>query len=209
MCCWKEGYLLNLAFFLHTQNTSLVFGAAALTKPSNCTVTLNMKMLISGGTGLPQCWQVSCPTLLLSCLISSNLPSPLPSSVIPSPFIPALYRSQRPLLGSAGWHLQTDSFTPLLSPQGHYIPSQSSKHCARTHKIIEAHSFCEFPGRRKLGFLNPSSPRWWNSSRWVIMLSLFSFSFFFLRPEDFLFNGRVEITFLITQRNIFTFAQEN
>lgn len=80
-----------------TQDTSPVFAAAAApTEPSNCNVTLNMKMLISDGTSLPQCRQVSCPFLLLSHLISSNFPSsslPLVPSLLIPPLIHRCLRS--------------------------------------------------------------------------------------------------------------------
>lgn len=135
---------------------------------------------------LPQCWQVSCPIPLLSCLISSNLPL-VSSPLVPSPFIPPLYRSQMSLLCTAVWHLQSDSFTPLMSPQGYYIPSQSSAH---THPTMETHFHSAFvmsvSRQKKAGLSKPIQPRWWNSSGWVIQQCPFFFLFFLLfGMEDF------------------------
>ena len=128
MHCMKDLFIC-----LRTQTHNPFFFFLAPHHRQNCNVTLNMKMLISDGTSLPQCRHVSCPALFLSRLISSNLPH---SS--PLPVIPPLHRSQMPLLCSAVWHLQSDSFTPLLSPQGYYIPSQSCTHThTHTHTTIE------------------------------------------------------------------------
>lgn len=110
------------------------------------------------------------PVLSSSCLVSSHLISspllvfPLSLSLLPSHFIPPLYRSQMPLLCSAVWHLQSDSFTPPLSPQGYYIPSQASTQCAH-HKCTHTHQHkdalplsiydVDFP--LKVDYLEPAS----------------------------------------------------
>lgn len=138
------------------------------------------------------------PVLSSSCLVSSHLISLPP--LVPSPFIPPLYRSQMPLLCSAVWHLQSDSFTPPLSPQGHYIPSQSSTQCAHTHTQHRRDSLplsiCD------VDF--PPEESWTICTHPALMIKLgqmshtaelFFFFFLLFGTEDLTF---FEITFLIT-----------
>lgn len=148
-----------------------------------------------------------------SCLVSSHLISlPLlsPSFLL----FPSLYHPQMPSLCSAVWHLQSDSFTLLLSPRGYYIPFQSSTQCAHTYThiiTIENHLHWAFGMWKKAGLSEPLQPWWWNSRRWVTLLTLFfSFSLFFFWWRIWHPHGGFEITFLITLNEyIFSFAQEN
>ena len=162
----------------------------------NCNATLNMKMLISDGTSLPRCWHVSCPTLFLSRLISSNLPH---SS--PLPVFPPLHRSQMPLLCSAllsslapsEWRFHASSITSgllyTISDLRAHTHTHTHTHTRTNIETSTQHLWCGFPSQKKAWLPEPIQPRsWWNTIMSHTPRSLFFFFFIFLLlflMEDF------------------------
>lgn len=110
---------------------------------------------------------------LSSCLVSSRL-----SSLSSSPRFPLPLTDASDLL-SRFWHLQSDSFTPFLSPQGYVAPPQSSTDAPSSPQRI-TYTQHWISRQKKAELSEPLKPRWCNSSRWVTLLGLFFFSLPFM-----------------------------
>lgn len=168
-------------FYLSTHSdTHPFFFFLAPHHRQNCNATLNRKMLISDGTSLPRCWHVSCPTLFLSRLISSNLPHSSPLPVIPPLHLSATHRclcsaqqfgTFRVTVSRLFYHLRAIIY--------HLRVAHTHTHRHTTIETSTQHLWCGFPSQKKAWLPEPIQPRsWWNRSTWVIPLALFFFSFF-------------------------------
>lgn len=149
------------------------------TASRNCNATLKMTMLISGGTSL-----LSCLPPVWSHLISSCSPFSLPhSSPLSSLLLSSLLSTVHRRLCSAQ---QFGTFTVTVSRLSYHLRAITYHlrlarhvHTPHTHTIMKTHFHWAFEmwisHLKKTGLFKPIQLWWWNSSRWVILLSPFFF----------------------------------